>query len=139
MLQQPVEAWPVCEVLIAFHSKGFPLIKAVEYVKLRRPICFNDLERAHILLDRRSVYATLRSAGLPTPAYVVHDHTDPARAADLLQHEDFIEVRGVRISKPFVEKPIDADDHRIHIYYPDSVGGGSKRLFRKVPPRTRRT
>jgi inositol hexakisphosphate/diphosphoinositol-pentakisphosphate kinase len=46
-------------------------------------------------------------------------------------HEDRLELNGVKISKPFVEKPVSAEDHNINIYYADADGGGSKRLFQK--------
>jgi hypothetical protein len=52
------------------------------------------------------------------------------------EHDDHIEVNGVVIHKPFVEKPVDADDHNIAIYYPSSAGGGCKKLFRKVGDRS---
>ena len=42
LLNEPVEDWPRCEALIAFHSTGFPLQKAQEYVALRRPLVFNE-------------------------------------------------------------------------------------------------
>jgi hypothetical protein len=33
--QEPVEKWPICDCLIAFHSRGFPLQKSIAYAKLR--------------------------------------------------------------------------------------------------------
>ena len=51
---------------------------------------------------------------------------------ELIEYDDHIEYNGVKIYKPFVEKPFDGDDHAIHIYYPPNLGGGHKRLFRKT-------
>lgn len=52
------------------------------------------------------------------------------------EFDDHIEINGVAIHKPFVEKPVDADDHNIAIYYPTSAGGGCKKLFRKIGNRS---
>ena len=52
ILNEPVEDWPICNSLIAFYSHGFPLEKAIEYVKLRNPLVLNDLESQYALMDR---------------------------------------------------------------------------------------
>lgn len=37
--------------------------------------------------------------------------------------EDYVELGGVRIHKPFVEKPSSGEDHNVYIYYPHSMVG----------------
>jgi inositol-hexakisphosphate/diphosphoinositol-pentakisphosphate 1-kinase len=39
---------------------------------------------------------------------------------------------GVKINKPFVEKPSLGENHNVWIYYPNSMGGGVKTMFRKI-------
>ncbi|KAJ1633278.1 histidine phosphatase superfamily-domain-containing protein [Pavlovales sp. CCMP2436] len=133
ILNQPVEEWPVVDALIAFFSTGFPLDKAIAYVSLRKPFVFNDLDKQKWLFDRRQIYKLLSEAGVPVAKHVV---MNAGEANEVEESEDYLEVNGVRISKPLVEKPVSGEDHNIYIYYPRSQGGGSKRLFRKVKDRS---
>lgn len=137
ILEEPIESWPVCDCLIAFHSSGYPLEKAEAYAALRKPFLVNELEPQHLLHDRRKVYECLEKFGIPVPRYALVNREVPYQQLDYFtEEEDFVEVHGMRFWKPFVEKPIDGDNHSIMIYYPSSAGGGMKELFRKVGNRS---
>ncbi|PIA28010.1 hypothetical protein AQUCO_07400097v1 [Aquilegia coerulea] len=137
ILEDPIESWPICDCLIAFHSSGYPLEKAEAYAALRKPFVVNELAQQHLLHDRRKVYERLEMYGIPVPSYALVNRATPYQELDyFVEQEDFVEVHGKRFWKPFVEKPIHADDHRIMIYYPSSAGGGMKELFRKVGNRS---
>uniref|UniRef100_A0A8C6NWM8 Inositol hexakisphosphate and diphosphoinositol-pentakisphosphate kinase n=1 Tax=Nothobranchius furzeri TaxID=105023 RepID=A0A8C6NWM8_NOTFU len=137
ILEEPVEKWPLCDCLISFHSKGFPLDKAVEYAELRNPLLINDLNMQYFIQDRREVYRILQEEGIDLPRYAVLNR-DPDNPEDcnLVEGEDHVEVNGEVFPKPFVEKPVCAEDHNVYIYYPTSAGGGSQRLFRKIGSRS---
>ncbi|XP_038606042.1 inositol hexakisphosphate and diphosphoinositol-pentakisphosphate kinase 1 isoform X2 [Tachyglossus aculeatus] len=137
ILNEPVENWPACDCLISFHSKGFPLDKAVAYSRLRNPFLINDLAMQYYIQDRREVYRILQEEGIDLPRYAVLNR-DPSRPEEcsLVEEEDQVEVNGAVFPKPFVEKPVSAEDHNVYIYYPSTAGGGSQRLFRKIGSRS---
>ncbi|EDL91854.1 rCG55411, isoform CRA_b [Rattus norvegicus] len=137
ILNEPVGDWPLCDCLISFHSKGFPLDKAVAYAKLRNPFVINDLNMQYHIQDRRDVYSILQAEGILLPRYAIlnRDPNNP-KECSLIEGEDHVEVNGEVFQKPFVEKPVSAEDHNVYIYYPTSAGGGSQRLFRKIGSRS---
>ncbi len=157
ILEEPIEDWPFVDVLLSFFSRGFPLEKAIEYVRLRRPFCVNDLSLQHVLLDRRSVMLVLDAIDVRTPfRLVVNRDSGPALPAEVVElvSRDFnidlsnsglfpqLPVRmldfdtlqvGRRIlRKPFIEKPVNSEDHNLYVYYPQLMGGGCRKLFRKL-------
>uniref|UniRef100_F6R3J8 Inositol hexakisphosphate and diphosphoinositol-pentakisphosphate kinase n=1 Tax=Ciona intestinalis TaxID=7719 RepID=F6R3J8_CIOIN len=135
VMNKPVSEWPHCDCLISFQSSGFPLKKAVEYTELRQPFLINDLETQFAIQDRREVYNILRKNGIETPRYALCDRST-GKGGNFEEYEDHIVVGNEVFHKPFVEKPIDAEDHNIHIYYPSSAGGGCQKLFRKIGNRS---
>lgn len=50
---------------------------------------------------------------------------------EIQEKDDSISIGTHKLKKPFVEKPFDAENHEVCIYYPERDGGGRKILFRK--------
>ncbi|SCU90167.1 LAME_0E07338g1_1 [Lachancea meyersii CBS 8951] len=153
ILDENKESWPTCDFLISFFSSGFPLNKAIDYVNLRKPFFINDLVMQKALWDRRLCLKLLDISKVPTPPRLEISRdggprVDAALKAKLLERgievkpckepdwkmvdDDTLEVKGVRMTKPYVEKPVDGEDHNVYIYYHSKNGGGGRRLFRKV-------
>ncbi|GJJ70292.1 inositol-hexakisphosphate/diphosphoinositol-pentakisphosphate 1-kinase [Entomortierella parvispora] len=154
ILDEDVKAWPACDFFISFFSRGFPLRKAIDYVKLRTPFCVNEVDLQTVLWDRRLVLEILDQIGVPTPRRLAMDRDGGPTLDDRVMQklklrgltvvenrevpefkiidQDTIQIGDQIITKPFVEKPVSGEDHNIHIYYHSSTGGGARRLFRKV-------
>ena len=43
ILNQPIDKWLKCDILLGFYSFGFPLEKAIQYVKKYKVPMINDL------------------------------------------------------------------------------------------------
>ena len=148
-----VKNWPRCDVLISFFSTDFPLHKVVQYVKLRNPVCINNLPMQALLWDRRLVGAMLDHLKVPMPRRLEVSRDGGPKVDEDLQ-QLVMEKHGLKIGglvvcpevrlredgnaiivdnqimeKPFVEKPVSGEDHNVYIYFRD---GGGRRLFRKV-------
>ncbi|KAG9219344.1 hypothetical protein CCMSSC00406_0001754 [Pleurotus cornucopiae] len=153
ILDEDVENWPRCHILISFFSTDFPLDKAISYVKLRNPLCINELQPQALLWDRRLVGAILDHMKVPTPQRlevsrdggpkldpelkdlmkqrlgIVLESFQPPPEVLLRDDGNAIIIDGKVLEKPFVEKPVSGEDHNVYIYF---RGGGGRRLFRKV-------
>ena len=159
ILDEAIENWPTCDFLISFFSTGFPLDKAISYVNYRKPYMINDLVFQKALWDRRVVLSILNHANVPSPERLeISRDGGPHLDSQLLERlkeigmsdeklekltnqnepdwemvdEDTLRVGDNTLSKPFVEKPVDGEDHNVYIYYPKATGGGGRRLFRKI-------
>ncbi|PVU94118.1 hypothetical protein BB559_003086 [Furculomyces boomerangus] len=157
ILNEDIENWPRCDFLIAFYSTDFPIEKAYEYAKRYKPFLLNSILLQHLLFDRRIVLDMLKMMGVETPRRLVAQRDGGPKlfkhAKEFIYKKykvrlgesnkgensvveiidvDTISIDGVQMKKPFVEKPVNAEDHNIYIYYPSDQGGGVRKLFRKV-------
>jgi Diphosphoinositol pentakisphosphate kinase 2 N-terminal domain len=123
ILNSPIEEWPICDALIAFFSKCYPLQKVKDYAALRKPFILNDLSMQDIMKDRRRIYDLLADMGIDVPRHVFvnrdgykstrrgeqNDNEMSGESPKFVECDDHIEVDKVSIHKPFVEKPVNAE------------------------------
>ncbi|KAL3318692.1 Inositol hexakisphosphate and diphosphoinositol-pentakisphosphate kinase 1 [Cichlidogyrus casuarinus] len=83
-------------------------------------------------MNRKQVYEVLKRENISVPRFATVERGPGLPEPTIIEHEDAIEIEGVLFQKPFVEKPLSAEEHDINIYFPSSAGGGSQHLFRKV-------
>jgi inositol hexakisphosphate/diphosphoinositol-pentakisphosphate kinase len=93
ILNQPIESWPIVEVLISFYSTRFPTEKALQYVQLRKPFLINDLSSEAILKDRRKVYDILEANSIDVPLHVYVNREEGKPDTNVI--EEFDEVSSI--------------------------------------------
>ena len=94
------ENWPICDYLICFFSDGFPLDKAIEYVKLRRPFSVNDLPMQMVLWDRRLCMLILDQFQVTTPKRIEVNRDGGPRLPNPEIAQHVFERTGVRLPGP---------------------------------------
>ena len=55
---------------------------------------------------------------MPRYAVLHRDENNQCDDPDFQENEDVIKIHGMFFQKPFVEKPISAEDHNVYIYFP---------------------
>ena len=95
-------------------------------------------QHCSLLPSRPTIYNILEIAGIEIPrhAILLRDENGNPINTKFVELDDSVQIGDVVFQKPFVEKPVSAEDHNVYIYYPSGAGGGSQRLFRKIGNRS---
>lgn len=64
------------------------------------------------------MYNLLKEHKVPMNDFIIYDR-EADGGENFEEYPNKIVVHGKTIEKPFVEKPFDADNHFIHVYYGD--------------------
>lgn len=117
MNNRPVNQWPTAHVLLTLYSPTFPLQKVLRYISLRSPLLINNLHMQPAMMDRRLIRRVLKRAGVPIPPAIYLDRsagdtvTQSGHNQNVLVIDSPCRCSTFSIEKPFVEKPVDPEDH----------------------------
>ncbi|KAM0676891.1 inositol hexakisphosphate and diphosphoinositol-pentakisphosphate kinase [Binucleata daphniae] len=147
ILETNYEKWPKVSFLISFYHTSLPLHKVYKYIKLNNIPCINDLFMQYSLFDRRVIYTILMALKIKVPEHYFVNRCQAKIPRELKvylekrfatsfvfeetsieEHNTHIIINGNILKKPFVEKPVNAEDHNIYVYLQD---GSVRKLFRK--------
>jgi hypothetical protein len=74
----------------------------------------------------------MQANGIPVPRHIIVSRDMGAGGEagpepdGFVEGDDWVELNGVRIEKPFVEKPVSGEDHNIWIFYPSHMVRGGR-------------
>lgn len=119
----PVDDWPPLDCLLVIYSPKLNLSLIMTYVEKCSPYLINDVHFQHLLKDRQLMVETLQDHGIRAPPFYILGPED-----EVAEYDDHLVVGNTTIHKPYIEKPLDTEDHAIAIYYTSETGRGSTLL-----------
>eukprot|EP00397_Hematodinium_sp_SG-2012_P005122 GEMP01005140.1.p1 GENE.GEMP01005140.1~~GEMP01005140.1.p1 ORF type:complete len:935 (-),score=149.39 GEMP01005140.1:920-3724(-) len=128
-------AFPSCIAIWTLYSPDLPLTKVSMYVERCQCLELNSIEGLQSLRDRRTMFRVLVANGIPVPFHIECNRDESGGDGEgptVEEFDDYIVIGNEKITKPFLEKPADADNHEVYIYYPRSAGGGKTRLDKNM-------
>ncbi|EJW02223.1 hypothetical protein EDEG_03341 [Edhazardia aedis USNM 41457] len=157
ILNVPVCLWPQSDVLISFYHNHLPFAKVLSYINLTNIHCINDFNMQYCLFDRRVVYMILQKLKIPVPCHIfinrdninmppsiakyvsdrfnlnleipkLADETNLIECYCEIKKEGYIKVGEKILHRPFIEKPVNSEDHNIFVYLENNT---VRKLFRK--------